>query len=182
MAVFTVTTTADSGAGSLRQAILDANAALSGPREVHFDLPGAGVHTIAPASPLPEVRSSLVIDAATQPGYAGTPLVELRGTGAGPGADGLVLAAQNSAVRGRAVNGFGNNGVAVTGDNVSITSNYIGLDAAGNTPRPNGAAGISVTGRSTLIGGPAAAHRKSFQATPDPASESPGRTAKGSPW
>src|SRR5206468_2113799 len=40
LSVFTVTTTADSGPGSLRQAILDANDA-PGPDEVHFDIPGA---------------------------------------------------------------------------------------------------------------------------------------------
>ncbi len=40
---YTVTNTADSGAGSLRQAILDANA---GTDTIAFDIPGAGVHRI----------------------------------------------------------------------------------------------------------------------------------------
>ena len=46
-ATFTVTNTNDSGAGSLRQAILDANAS-AGADLIDFNIPGAGVHTIAP--------------------------------------------------------------------------------------------------------------------------------------
>ena len=49
-ATFTVTNTSDSGAGSLRQAILDANAN-PGLDTIAFDIPGAGVHTITPATP-----------------------------------------------------------------------------------------------------------------------------------
>ena len=44
-ATFTVTNTNDSGAGSLRQAILDANSG-AGPHTIQFAIPGAGVHTI----------------------------------------------------------------------------------------------------------------------------------------
>ena len=43
---FTVTSTADSGAGSLRQAILDANAT-PGADTIAFNIIGRGVHTIA---------------------------------------------------------------------------------------------------------------------------------------
>ncbi|MGD2112953.1 MAG: hypothetical protein PVI50_06175, partial [Gammaproteobacteria bacterium] len=46
-----VTNTNDSGAGSLRQAILDANASL-GPDTICFDIPGAGPHVIQPLTPL----------------------------------------------------------------------------------------------------------------------------------
>src|SRR4051812_27132403 len=65
--VFTVTTTADGGPGSLRQAVLDANAA-SGADEIHFDIAGRGMHVIAPLSTLPEVRESVTIEGTTQPG------------------------------------------------------------------------------------------------------------------
>ena len=44
---FVVTNTADSGAGSLRQAILDANAN-SGADVINFNITGTGVHTISP--------------------------------------------------------------------------------------------------------------------------------------
>ncbi len=71
---FEVTTTADGGPGSLRQAILDSNLAAGGTNTIDFDIPGAGVQTIAPASPLPAITTPVVIDGTSQPGYAGTPL------------------------------------------------------------------------------------------------------------
>ncbi|UGS34531.1 NosD domain-containing protein [Capillimicrobium parvum] len=80
--VFTVANTNDSGRGSLRSAILQANSQ-AGADEVHFDIPGRGVHTIlvrtaADASTgLPSVTGPLSIDGRTQPGFAGTPLIEL---------------------------------------------------------------------------------------------------------
>jgi hypothetical protein len=87
-----VTNAADSGAGSLRQAILDANAT-GGADVIAFDIPGSGVQTIAPASPLPAVTDPLTIDGTTQPGYAGAPLIELDGLGAGQGVTGLDISA-----------------------------------------------------------------------------------------
>jgi len=48
---FTVTNTNDTGPGSLRQAILDANAA-AGSDTIGFDIPDPGVHTISPATVL----------------------------------------------------------------------------------------------------------------------------------
>lgn len=66
-ATFTVTNTADSGAGSLRQAILDANGS-AGPHTIQFAIPGSGVHTIAPATPLPTITQTTTIDGFTQPG------------------------------------------------------------------------------------------------------------------
>ena len=64
-AIFTVTNTADSGAGSLRQAILDANAA-GGPDDIHFAIAGAGPHAIAPATVLPTISSPVTIDGTTR--------------------------------------------------------------------------------------------------------------------
>src|SRR5512135_286788 len=75
---FTVINTNDSGAGSLRQAVTDANAG-AGPHTIVFDIPGSGVQTIAIASSLPLAVSSggLTIDGTTQPGYTGTPMIAL---------------------------------------------------------------------------------------------------------
>src|SRR4030095_8251296 len=80
---FTVTNTSDSGSGSLRQAILDANAN-AGSDMIDFNIPGAGVHTIMPASALPTITDPVTIDGTTQPGFAGSPIIELSGTIAGP--------------------------------------------------------------------------------------------------
>src|SRR5688572_29511357 len=68
-ATFTVTTTTDSGAGSLRQAILDANAN-PGPDEIRFNISGAGVQTINPLTPPPIITNTVHIDGYTQPGAA----------------------------------------------------------------------------------------------------------------
>ena len=64
---FIVLTTSDSGPGSLRQAITDANASPGADRIV-FSIPGVGVQIINVMSQLPEITDSLVIDGYTQPG------------------------------------------------------------------------------------------------------------------
>ena len=56
-AAYVVTNTADSGAGSLRQAILNANATTSAD-SVIFNIPGAGSHTISLASALPALTAA----------------------------------------------------------------------------------------------------------------------------
>src|SRR5262245_55896196 len=78
-AVFTVTSTDDNGgtnpnpgdnSGTLRQAIVDANAHPNsgGPDEIHFDIPGSGVQTIALQNDLPFLDDPVVIDGYTQHG------------------------------------------------------------------------------------------------------------------
>ena len=69
LSTFLVTNTGDSGPGSLRQAILDSNAATGATNTIDFDIPGTGVQTIAPLSPLPAITSPVLIDGASQPGY-----------------------------------------------------------------------------------------------------------------
>lgn len=64
---FTVTNTLDVGAGSLRQAILNANSSL-GTDTINFNIPGAGPHTIQPSSELPTITDPVIIDGYTQPG------------------------------------------------------------------------------------------------------------------
>ena len=56
---FTVTSTDDSGAGTLRQAILDANGN-AGADIIAFNIPGPGVHTINPATPLPTITDPVM--------------------------------------------------------------------------------------------------------------------------
>src|SRR5438105_1386324 len=105
LSVFTVSSTADAGPGSLRQAILDANAHTNdqaGPDEIHFaiDRGAKPVATIAPASALPVVTDAVVIDGTTEPGYANKPIVELSGQG-------IEISAGHSTVKGLVLNGAG---------------------------------------------------------------------------
>src|SRR5262249_24749921 len=55
LSTFTVTNTDNSGPGSLRQAILDSNAATGVGNTIDFAIPGPGVQVIAPLSPLPAI-------------------------------------------------------------------------------------------------------------------------------
>lgn len=117
--VFTVTTTADGGPGSLRQAILDANINC-GRDTIAFDISGAGVHTIQPLSALPTITDPVVIDAYTQPGATPNSLaegndavlrIELDGSLAGAGVNGLHVTAGANTVRGLVLNRFSGSGI-----------------------------------------------------------------------
>jgi titin len=174
-ATFTVTSTNDSGVGSLRQAILDANASV-GTDTIAFNIPGAGPHTIQPTSALPTITDPAIIDGYTQPGAnpntnpqgLGSNAVlkiELNGGGAGTSANGLHITAGNSTVRGLAINRFRQSGILLdtNGGNV-VEGNFIGTDASGTVALGNGlftsGDGVRVNGSSTnTIGGTTASAR-----------------------
>ena len=69
-ATFSVTNTNDSGAGSLRQAITDANsnANAADMDVIEFNISGSEVHTIAINSDLPLVTEKVTINGYSQPG------------------------------------------------------------------------------------------------------------------
>ncbi|HXG68863.1 MAG TPA: HYR domain-containing protein, partial [Blastocatellia bacterium] len=154
---FTVTTTADSGPGSLRQAILDANANPD-PDTIIFNIPGAGPHTIALVSPLPPITNSVTINGASQPGFAGVPLIELNGIAAGAG-NGLEINAGSSVVRGLVINRFNGHGVVLGGDGNIVEGNYIGTNVAGTLALANALDGVFVTGANNTVGGSTPAAR-----------------------
>jgi hypothetical protein len=153
LSTFTVTTTADAGPGSLRQAILSANA-LPGLDRVVFNIPGAGVHTIAPVAVLPTITDPVVIDGASQPGFAGKPLVELNGSAAGA-VNGLTVTAGGSTIRYLTLNRFGGAGIYLNGRSGNlIQGNYIGTDTTGTAKLGNRYEGIAVFNSSqNTIGG-----------------------------
>ncbi len=148
---YAVTSSADSGAGSLRQAILDANAH-AGTDTIEFHLAGSSVHTIQLLSALPTITDTVVLDATTQTGYAGIPLVELDGSLAGSGVNGLVIQATGSTVRGLAIGGFSGSGLVLNSSLAQILDNRIGVHANGVTSFANGSDGILVTGSGNTIG------------------------------
>ena len=93
--VYLVTNTGDNngvnpapgaGTGTLRQAIVDANAnatLLNGePHNIQFNIPGNGVRTIALSTMLPDITRPTIVDGATQPGSVCGTLVPLNASGA----------------------------------------------------------------------------------------------------
>lgn len=157
---FVVTNANDHGAGSLRQAILDANAT-QGADTITFNIPGAGVQTINLLIALPIITDPVVIDATTEPGYSGMPLVEVNGSLLS-NTSGLQVTAGNSTIRGLAINRFsGGAGILLsTNGGNTIQGNFIGIDATGNAAARNNN-GISITAGSAnnLIGGTTQAAR-----------------------
>jgi streptogramin lyase len=157
---FTVLNSGDSGAGSLRQAILNANANL-GADSIVFNIPtsdpgynsGAGTWTITPLSALPTVTDPVILDATTQPGFAGTPVIVLSGASAGSGVTGLTITAGASTVKGLVINGFGGAGLDLTtGGGNLIEGNFIGTNAAGTAALGN-ANGVVIASTSNTVGG-----------------------------
>ena len=156
-ATFTVTNTHDTGAGSLRQAILDANANGGAVTDtIGFNIPGGGVKTITPASELPEITTPTLIDGYTQPGASANTLdvgdnavllIELDGTNAGATASGLTISATapGCTIKGLVVNRFSGDfesGIAVFSSNVKIEGNFLGSNAGGTAALGN-SVGIS---------------------------------------
>ena len=150
-----VTSNADSGAGTLRQAIVDANAN-KGLDQITFNLP-AGQTTIVVKSSLPVISDPVVIDGLTQPGSNGVPIVEVTGrVGTANGAgDGLQINAGGSTVRGLVINGFSGNGIyLLSGDNNTVQNNYIGTGVSSTDDVGNSRHGILIQGSSNnVIGG-----------------------------
>jgi CSLREA domain-containing protein len=160
----------DDGAGhcTLRAAITQANRDAAADT-IQFAIAGAGVHTISPSTALPAIVQSLAIDATTQPGYAGAPLIELASNDAL--SNGLVFnpggTSQSCSVRGLALYGFTNFAISITDETCTIAANYVGLTAIGVVPTAHNTMGIrvhSTTANPVTIGGATTADRNVISA------------------
>jgi hypothetical protein len=139
------------GTGTLRQAIVDANAAGTGtasnPDLIQFNIPTTdpgynsttAKFTIQPRSGLPIITDQVIIDGYSQPGSTMNTLPGM-GTGAGDNAfqiivldgsnissqvDGLTIAGGNSAVQGLVIQNFSNDIHLTTNGNDQIAGNYL---------------------------------------------------------
>jgi uncharacterized repeat protein (TIGR01451 family) len=169
LAQFLVTTAADNGAGSLRQAILDANGT-PGHDEIRFAIPAGQSRSIRPTSPLPDITDPVTIDGYTQSGASPNTLasgndavlqIEIDGRLAGPSASGLVIRAGGSTVRGLAIGKFSGYGIVLLdGNGNKVAGNFVGTDITGMTGNANALDGIRVIGSGlNTIGGTAPADR-----------------------
>jgi hypothetical protein len=128
---YTVTTTADSGAGSLRQAITASNANAPGAGQsntIDFDIGAAGSRqTIEVLSALPTITEPVTLDGASQ--GSSQPLIDLDGGSAGNAA-GLVISAGSTTVETLAITNFSSqDGIALEGGSGDVVEgDDIGTD------------------------------------------------------
>ena len=151
-ASFVVTNIDDGGQGSLRQAILDANAN-PGADSITFAIPGSGAQTISPATPLPAITEQVSLDATTQPGASScdswppTLLVRLEGSGAGASTSGLTVSdGSGTVIAGFIFRRFDGDGISLSApaSGTTITCNAIGTTPDASAMVGNVGAGIAV--------------------------------------
>ena len=142
---YIVSNTNDDGPGSLRQALADANAHPNS--TVVFQI-GTGHQKIRPLTGFGIVAGT--IDGTTQPGYAGTPLIEIDGSLLGGGS---CIGAYWGVIRALAINRCSWSAVEL-GDGGAIRASFVGTDVTGTIALGNGR-GIQVSGGATTIGGSA---------------------------
>ncbi len=160
---YIVSNTIDSGPGSLRQAILNADANDSVPSTIVFNIPETdpgyadGVFTIQPLSQLPVLGQNITIDGTTQTAFTGNtnpygPVILLNGAEQSSG-DGLELDDDNT-VKDLDINGFQGEGIhlaysfasnGLTNNDNQILDNYLGTEPTGTIAVPNGV-GIAIVG------------------------------------
>ena len=156
-----VTNTNATGTGSLYEAILNANANTGVADTITFNIGGVGPHSInVPAGGLPTITDTLIIDGWSQPDYAGSPVIELNGAGAGVGVHGLNLTGgAGSVIRGLVINRFGGDAININADNVTVVGCYLGTDVTGTVDLGNTDDGIDVDANNVIIGGTTTANR-----------------------
>ena len=141
-AEFSVINTNNSGPGSLRQAMLDANAS-PGQNRIVFNIPGDAVHTIRPVTALPILTNAVIVDGYTQPGSspntlsnANNAVLRIHLDGVSRDRDGLILSGGNSVIRGLVISRFPSGIVIRSASNI-VAGNFIGTDPAGRMSLSN---------------------------------------------
>jgi len=153
---------------TLRAAIEEANAN-PGADTIRFNIPDSvdpGVKTIKATTSM-RITEAVTIDGYTQPGASPNTLeqgtnakimIELDGTGGVAEAFGIF--ANDSAVRGLAINRYGASGIVILGSNNKVEGNFLGTDPTGTQALGNRIAGVTVVkpnlgpgGASNTIGG-----------------------------
>ncbi len=146
------------GQVTLRSAIEEANA-LAGQQTIYFYIEGTDP-IIQPLSELPEITETLSLNAYTQKGYVGLPIIELDGSLITDlNIDGLSITSGGITIKDFVINSFSGYGLSLTsGDENIVQNNYFGTDLTGNSGLPNASGGIFIGGGSSsnTIGGSAA--------------------------
>ncbi len=151
---FTVTNANNGGTGSLRAAIVAANA-LAGADTITFSIASSGVHKINLLSALPAIAEQLTLDGTTQSGFTTTPVIVLNGASAGAGANGLTVVGDDCVIKGLVIQKFSGNGILLLGDGNSVNTCFIGTNPLGTNVAGNGANGVAILGGAAdnIVGG-----------------------------
>jgi parallel beta-helix repeat protein len=147
LSTFTVTSLADSGEGTLRQAMMGADSATDGgPEVIDFDVAGTIVLT---SGTLPTITEPVLIDGTTAPGFAsaGRPVVEVDNGGF----DGLEfgIGSAGSTLKGLAIDDSGSDGITINASNITVVGDYIGVGLDGGTLQANAGNGIVINANSS---------------------------------
>jgi parallel beta-helix repeat protein len=152
LSTFVVADLNDAGAGSLRQALLDANHT-SGSAVIDFQVAGTIRLT---SGPLPPVTTRVNIDGTSAPGFEpiqGTPVVAIDYHGfAGLEFD---TGSAGSALRSLSLTSASGAGVSLHDPKITVVGNFIGVQMDGETRRGNSGPGVQIDAASSgdTIGG-----------------------------
>ncbi|MFN2579356.1 MAG: Calx-beta domain-containing protein, partial [Pyrinomonadaceae bacterium] len=155
-ATFVVTNTNANGPGSLLFAMADANET-PGADTITFNIPGSAPFVINQTVQLPTVTDPVTIDGTTQPGFAGTPVIEL----VYPSFNGLQFNVGNNTFRGIAMTASGPALEFQTGGNNVVEGNFLGTNISGTQTNGNGDVRIHTS--NNRIGGTVPAARNLAQ-------------------
>lgn len=151
-ATYTVTNNANTGAGSLRQAITDANAN-AGIDNIYFNIATTTVtgRTIQPTTALPTITEGVIIDGTTQPtgaafGVSNAKIIIDGSTSAGTA---LTVTASNFELYGVWINDYNTYGVYLNGD--ATDNAIIGTTNKGNVLSGNIGRALFANGSDNLI-------------------------------
>jgi IPT/TIG domain-containing protein/S-layer family protein len=158
---FTVINTNDSGAGTLRQAILDANAN-PGLDTIAFNITGSGVHTIQPLLSTMFITDPVVIDGFTQAGSSPNTLlvgndavytVEIDGSGLTNTL--FYIQTSGATIRGLLINRVPGYSISTNGglDDIKVIGNWIGTDITGTQYLGTGNTAVLMAGSNSQVGG-----------------------------
>jgi hypothetical protein len=145
-----VSSTADAGPGTLRDAILRANSSVA-PLSTRITFRLGNNAKICPLSPLPTISRPTHIDGTSEQLYAGKPIIVLDGSCMGTQqSPGLRVAAGSSTISALVIINFNGDGIILEGtDKNSVRGSYIGIGADGVTAAGNKENGIFINGSSS---------------------------------
>jgi CSLREA domain-containing protein len=142
----------ETGQCTLRAALEEANVS-TGIDTVRFDLASPGPWQIIPFSNYPRLAEGVVIDATTLDGYAGAPLLELRGSSIDGSITAFAVDGRDSRIEGIAFTGWGEDALELAGTGGHrIVDCYVGVGTSGTLTDAN-VNGISILSPDNRIEG-----------------------------